>query len=65
MSVPATPRRATYDAIALVLAFLMADCAVIFAVLAGWVDQSVGFTALLALAVVVVRRRPGARVQLQ
>ena len=37
MSVPATPRRATYDAIALVLAFLMVDCAVIFAVLAGWV----------------------------
>jgi hypothetical protein len=54
MSVPATPRRATYDAIALVLAFLMADCAVIFAVLAGWVDQSVGFTALLALAAVIL-----------
>jgi hypothetical protein len=54
MSVPATPRRATFDAIALVLAFLMADCAVIFAVLAGWVDQSVGFTALLALAAVIL-----------
>jgi hypothetical protein len=54
MSVPATPRRATYDAIALVVAFLMADCAVIFAVLAGWVDQSVGFTALLALAAVIL-----------
>lgn len=54
MSVPATPRRATYDAIALVLAFLMVDCAVIFAVLAGWVDQSVGFTALLALAAVIL-----------
>jgi hypothetical protein len=54
MSVPATPRRATYDAIALVLAFLVADCAVIFTVLAGWVDQSVGFTALLALAAVIL-----------
>ena len=54
MSVPATPRRATYDAIALVLAFLMVDCAVIFAVLAGWLDQSVGFTALLALAAVIL-----------
>jgi hypothetical protein len=54
MSVPATPRRATFDAIALVLAFLMADGAVIFAVLAGWVDQSVGFTALLALAAVIL-----------
>jgi hypothetical protein len=54
MSVPATPRRATIDAIALVLAFLMADGAVIFAVLASWVDQSVGFTALLALAAVIL-----------
>jgi len=54
MSVPATPRRATFDAIALVLAFLVADGAVIFAVLAGWVDQSVGFTALLALAAVIL-----------
>jgi hypothetical protein len=54
MSVPATPRRATYDAIALALAFLMADSAVISAVIAGWVDYDVGFTALLALAAVIL-----------
>jgi hypothetical protein len=54
MSVPASPRRATYDAIALALAFLAVDGVVIFAVLAGLVDRDTGVVAVLALAAVVL-----------
>jgi hypothetical protein len=54
MSVPASPRRATYDAIALALAFLAADAAVISVVLAGWVERSTGLVAVFALAAIVL-----------
>jgi hypothetical protein len=54
MSAPASPRRATYDAIALAIAFLVADGAAIFAVLAGWVDYDVGFVALLSFAAIIL-----------
>jgi hypothetical protein len=54
MSVRATPRRATFDAVALALAFLAADGVVIVAMLAGWIEVSTGIVAVLALAVVVL-----------
>jgi hypothetical protein len=54
MSVPASPRRATYDAIALAFAFLAVDAAVMTAVVAGWVDISLGLVTILALAAVVL-----------
>jgi hypothetical protein len=54
MSVPASPRRATLDAIALALAFLALDAVVILAVLAEWLDLSHGVLAVLALAAVVL-----------
>jgi hypothetical protein len=54
MSVPASPRRATLDAIALAFAFLAVDAVVIFAVLAGWVEGSTGVVGVLALAAVVL-----------
>jgi len=54
MSVPASPRRATYDAIALALAFLALDAVLIFAVLADWVDGDTGVVAVLAIGAVVL-----------
>jgi hypothetical protein len=54
-SVPATsPRRATYDAIALALAFLAVDALVIVAMLAEWVELSSGVIAVLALGAIVL-----------
>src|SRR6266508_43594 len=53
-SVPASPRRATYDAIALALAFLALDAVLIFAVLADWVDGDTGVVAVLAIGAVVL-----------
>jgi hypothetical protein len=54
MSVPASPRRATYDAIALAIAFLAVDAVIIFAVLAEWVERSTGFVTVLALGAIVL-----------
>jgi hypothetical protein len=55
MGVPATsPRRATFDAIALAFAFLAVDLFVIFAMLADWVEWSTGVLAVLALAAIVL-----------
>jgi hypothetical protein len=55
MSVPATsPRRATFDAIALAFAFLAVDLFVIFAMLAEWIEWSTGVLAVLALAAIVL-----------
>jgi hypothetical protein len=54
MSVPASPRRATYDAIALAIAFLAVDGFVIATMLAGWLEISTGVAAILALAAVVL-----------
>jgi hypothetical protein len=54
MSVPASPRRATYDAIALAVAFLAVDVFVIVAMLADWVERSTGFIAVLALGAIVL-----------
>jgi hypothetical protein len=55
MSVSATsPRRATYDAIAIALAFLALDAVIIFAVRAEWVELSLGFVAILSLAAVIL-----------
>jgi hypothetical protein len=54
MSVPASPRRATYDAIALAFAFLAAEAAVMTAVLGGWIDLSLGLVSILALAAIVL-----------
>jgi hypothetical protein len=55
MSVPATsPRRATYDAIALALAFMAVDALVIMAVLSEWLERSTGVVAVLALAAIVL-----------
>jgi hypothetical protein len=53
-TVPASARRATYDAVALALAFLAVDAVVIFSVIAGWIDLSLGIVAVLALAAVVL-----------
>jgi hypothetical protein len=53
-SVPASPRRATYDAIALAVAFLALDAVLIFAVLADWVDGDTGVVGVLAIAAVVL-----------
>jgi hypothetical protein len=53
-SVPASPRRATYDAIALALAFLALDAVLIFAVLADWVDGDTGVVGVLAIGAVVL-----------
>lgn len=50
----ASPRRATYDAIALALAFLAFDAVVIAAVLAGWADPFQGIVTVLALGAVVL-----------
>jgi hypothetical protein len=55
MSVPATsPRRATFDAIALALAFIAVDALVILAVLSEWLEDSTGVVAVLALAAIVL-----------
>jgi hypothetical protein len=55
MSVPVTsPRRATYDAIALALAFIAVDALVIMAVLSDWLERSAGVVAVLALAAIVL-----------
>jgi hypothetical protein len=55
MSVPqASPRRATLDAIALAFAFLVVDAFIIAAVLAGWVERSLGVVTVLALAAVTL-----------
>jgi hypothetical protein len=55
MSVPVTsPRRATYDAIALALAFIAVDALVIMAVLSDWLERSTGVVAVLALAAIVL-----------
>jgi hypothetical protein len=55
MSVPATsPRRATFDAIALAVAFLAVDLFVVVAMVAEWVHWSTGVLAVLALAAVVL-----------
>ena len=55
MSVPATsPRRATYDAIALAAAFVAVDALVIVAVLSEWLERSTGVVAVLALAAIVL-----------
>jgi hypothetical protein len=55
MSVPATsPRRATYDAIALAAAFVAVDALVIMAVLSEWLERSTGVVAVLALAAIVL-----------
>jgi hypothetical protein len=54
MSVQASPRRATLDAIALAFAFLAVDALIIFAVLADWVDDDTGVIAVLALGAVVL-----------
>jgi hypothetical protein len=55
MSVPATsPRRATFDAVALALAFIAVDALVILAVLSEWLEDSTGVVAVLALAAVVL-----------
>jgi hypothetical protein len=54
MSVPATPRRATIDAIALAFAFLAVDVFVILAMLAEWIEVSSGVLAVLALGAVTL-----------
>jgi hypothetical protein len=55
MSVPVTsPRRATYDAIALALAFIAVDALVMVAVLSNWLERSTGLVAVLALAAIVL-----------
>jgi hypothetical protein len=55
MSVPATsPRRATFDAIAIALALLAVDAFVAVAMLAEWIHWSTGVLAVLALAAVVL-----------
>ena len=54
MSVPASPRRATFDAIALAVASLALDAVILFAVLAGWVERSTGVVAVLAVGAVVL-----------
>ena len=55
MSVPVTsPRRATYDAIALAFAFIAVDALVIMAVLSHWLERSTGVVAVLALAAIVL-----------
>jgi hypothetical protein len=54
MSVPASPRRAAYDAIALAIAFLAVDVFVIVAMLAEWVEWSTGVLAVLSLAAIVL-----------
>ena len=53
-SVPASPRRATLDAIALAIAFLAVDVFVIFAMLAEWIEISSGVLAVLALGAVAL-----------
>jgi len=50
----ASPKRATYDAIAFALAFLAVDAVVITAVASGWVDRDQGVTTVLALAAIVL-----------
>jgi hypothetical protein len=55
MSVPATsPRRATFDAIAIAFALLAVDAFVAVAMVAEWIDWSTGVLAVLALAAVVL-----------
>jgi hypothetical protein len=55
MSVSVTsPRRATFDAIALALVFIAVDALVIFAVLSEWLENSTGVVAVLALAAIVL-----------
>jgi hypothetical protein len=55
VSVPATsPRRATFDAIAIALALLAVDAFVAVAMVAEWIHWSTGVLAVLALAAVVL-----------
>jgi hypothetical protein len=54
MSAQPTPRRAALDAVALAFAFLAVDGAVIFAMLAGWLEVDTGIVAVLALALAVL-----------
>jgi hypothetical protein len=55
MSVPATsPRRATFDAIAIAFALLAVDAFVAVAMVAEWIHWSTGILAVLALAAVVL-----------
>jgi hypothetical protein len=55
MSVSATsPRRAAFDAIALVVAFLAVDAFVALAMLAEWIHWSTGVLAVLGLGAVVL-----------
>jgi hypothetical protein len=55
MRVPqASPRRATFDAIALAFAFLVVDAFAIAAILTGWIDRIQGVVTVLALAAVVL-----------
>jgi hypothetical protein len=55
MSVRATsPRRATFDAIAIAFALLAVDAFVAVAMVAEWIDWSTGVLAVLALAAVVL-----------
>jgi hypothetical protein len=55
MSVPATsPRRATFDAVAIALALLAVDAFVAVAMIAEWINWSTGILAVLALAAVVL-----------
>ena len=55
MSVSATsPRRATFDAVAIALALLAVDAFVAVAMIAEWIHWSTGILAVLALAAVVL-----------
>jgi hypothetical protein len=55
MSVSATsPRRATFDAVAIALALLAVDAFVAVAIVAQWIEWSTGILAILALAAVVL-----------
>jgi hypothetical protein len=54
VSAQPTPRRATFDAVALAFAFLAVDGAVIVAMLGGWIEISTGIVGVLALAAVVL-----------
>ena len=53
-STGASARRATFDAIALVLAFLAVDALIVAAILTDLVDPAQGFVTILALAAVVL-----------
>jgi len=53
-STGASARRATFDAIALVLAFLAVDALIVAAILTDLVDPAQGFVTILALAAVIL-----------